>query len=90
MPALSLSRVPHVVALALPTMTLTSTSDSASIFKDGKLKPGIYKIQNIQTDTYLDVEVPSRDVCCRPASDLGEGRGLVRLYPPSAVHISDN
>jgi hypothetical protein len=71
-------------------MTLTSTGDSVSIFKDGKLKPGIYKIQNIQTDTYLDVDVPSREVCCRPAKDLGEGRGLVRLYPPSAVHIPDN
>ncbi|KAF9648157.1 hypothetical protein BDM02DRAFT_2342502 [Thelephora ganbajun] len=53
-----------------------STSDSSSIFKDGKLKPGIYKIQNVYTETYLDIEVHSREMCCRPAKDLGEGRGL--------------
>jgi len=57
-------------------MTLNSTSDSSSIFKDGKLKPGIYKIQNIQSETYLDIRVHSREVCCRPANDLGEGRGF--------------
>ena len=61
-------------------MTLTSTSDSLSIFKDGKLKPGVYKIQNIASETYLDVEIRSRSLCCRPAKDLDEGRGLVRWY----------
>jgi len=57
-------------------MTVNSTSDSASIFKDGKLKSGIYKIQNIYAETFLDIEVHSREVCCRPANNLGEGRGL--------------
>jgi hypothetical protein len=70
-------------------MTLTSTSGSSSVFKDGKLKPGIYKIQNIHTDTYLDIEVSTREVCCRPAKDLGEGRGLVRWYLSSVIHVSD-
>jgi len=69
------SRVPHVVAFPPPTMTQNSTG-GPSIFSEGKLKPGIYKIQNIYTDTYLDIEVHSREVCCRPAKDLGEGRGL--------------
>ncbi|KAF9783532.1 hypothetical protein BJ322DRAFT_1110426 [Thelephora terrestris] len=57
-------------------MTLKSTGDSPSIFKDGKLKPGIYKIQNLRSDTYLDIHQYSNEVCCRPAKDLEEGRGL--------------
>jgi len=57
-------------------MTLHSTSDSSSILEGGKLKPGIYKIQNIQCETYLDIEVHTREVCCRAAKSLGEGRGL--------------
>ena len=53
--------------------------------------PGIYKILNIYTGTYLDIEVHSRDVCCRPAKDLGEpGKGLVRWYPSSVFHVSDD
>ena len=71
------------------TMTPTSTSGSSSVFKDEKLNPGIYKIQNIHTDTYLDIEVSTREVCCRPAKDLGEGRGLVRWYLSSVIHVSD-
>jgi len=61
-----------------------------SIFKDGKLKPGIYQIQNIEAETYLDIEVHSREMCCRPARDLGEGRGVVCRYLSSAVHVSDD
>ena len=61
-------------------MTLTSTSDPLSIFKGEKPKPGVYKIQNIHSETYLDVEIRSRGLCCRPSKDLDEGRGLVRWY----------
>ena len=61
-------------------MTFTPSSDPLSIFKDGKLKPGVYKIQNIASETYLDVDISSRGLCCRPAKDLDEGRGLVRWY----------
>ena len=78
----------RVVVLVL-TMTSNLHSDSLSIFKDGKLKPGTYKIQNICTETFLDIEIHSRGVCCRPARDLGEGRGLVRWYLSSVVHVSD-
>ena len=78
----------RVVVLVL-TMTSNLHSDSLSIFKDGKLKPGTYKIQNIYTETFLDIEIHSRGMCCRPARDLGEGRGLVRLYLLSVVHVSD-
>jgi hypothetical protein len=59
-------------------MTPHSTTDPNSIFEGGKLKSGIYKIQNIQSETYLDVMVHTREACCRPAGDLGEGKGLVR------------
>lgn len=58
-------------------MTHHSNQDCISIFKDGKLKEGIYKIQNIETENYADIEVHTREVCCRPAKDLGEGRGIV-------------
>ena len=68
-------------------MTLTSTDNSLSVFKEGKLKPGTYKIQNIFSETYLDFEVHSREICCRPATDLGEGKGIVRRYPLSVVHV---
>jgi len=61
-------------------MDPSSTSGSSSIFRDGKLKSGVYKVQNIYTETFLDIEVHSRGVCCRPANDLGEGRGLVSQY----------
>ena len=70
----------HLVVLAL-TMTFTSASNSSSAFQDGKLKPGIYKIQNLFHDAYLDIhEHPAREMHLRPAQDLREGRGLVRRY----------
>ena len=74
-----LPHVPHAV-LTL-TMTLNSTtSGSLSIFKDGKLKPGIYKIQNLYTQTYMDIHEHSREACCRPATTLEDGKGLVRSF----------
>ena len=54
----------------------TSMNDSASIFKDGKLEPGVFKIQNIVSQTYLDVREHTRELCCRPATHL-DGKGLV-------------
>jgi len=70
-------------------MALNSTSDSSSIFKDGKIKPGIYKVQNIYTETYLDIHRHSKELCCRPTKDLEDGRGLVNQYLSSVLHISD-
>ena len=64
-------------SVAVLTMSTMSLSPS-SILEDGPLKPGIYKIQNIHNETFLDIEIRSRDVCCRPATDLEEGRGIVR------------
>ena len=67
-------------------MTLTSTNNPSSIFEDGKLKPGIYKIQNLCGEAYVDIhESSAREMHLRPAQDLREGRGLVRLdYSPMA------
>ena len=76
-------QVPHVlhVVILVLTMTMNSkTSDSLSIFEDGKLKPGIYKIQNLYGQTYVDIHEHSREVCCRPATAFIEGRGLVRPF----------
>ena len=58
------------------TMRSTSANDSVSVFKDGKLKPGIYKIQNIVGHTYADIRENTRELCCRPTVAL-EGKGLV-------------
>ena len=52
-------------------------ADLVSIFKDGKLKPGIYKIQNIVGQTYLEVRDHSKQLCCRSATALKDGNGLV-------------
>ena len=67
---------------AVPTLTMTlrsTASGSLSIFDGGKLKPGIYKVQNLYTQTYMDIHEHSREACCRPATVLEEGRGLVCL-----------
>src|SRR6266478_3214681 len=48
------------------TMPLNSaTDDSSSIFRNGKLKPGVYKIQNLYSQAYLDIHEHSRETCCR-------------------------
>ena len=67
-------------------MTLTSTNNPSAIFEDGKLKPGIYKIQNLCSEACVDIhESAAREVHLRSAQDLREGRGLVRLdYSPVA------
>ena len=65
------------------------TDDPASIFEGGKLKPGIYKIQSVGAETYVDVHLNTRQLCGRPAQNLGEGMGLVRLYPPFGIRAPD-
>ena len=87
--ALRLACVPHVIALAFPTMTLNSTSDSASIFENGRLKPRIYNIQNLHLEADLDVHRHSNELCCRPARNLEDGGGLVRLSLSTPVCVSD-
>ena len=63
-------------------MVLTTKNDSTSIFKDGKLKSGTYKIQNIVGQTYVDIREHNKELCCRPATILElEGKGLVSSLP---------
>lgn len=55
-------------------MTYNSPNASSSILKDGKLRPGVYKIQNIVGKTYLDTKDDLRELCCRPFTALENGR----------------
>ena len=63
------------------TMILPPQHDSASIFADGRLKAGIYRIQNIAGHTYLDIREKTQELCCRPGTTL-EGKGFVSSHPP--------
>ena len=60
-----------------------------TIFEDKKLKPGLYKIQNLVSKTYLDIHEHSMELCCRPASVLEEGEGIVRTPCCSTFALSD-
>ena len=60
-------------------MTYNSSSTSPSIFQDGKLKPGVYKIQNIVSKTYVDIKDHLRELCGRPFTALESGRGHVSV-----------
>ena len=62
------------------TMASDSTNDTPPIFKGRKLKWGTYKMQNVLTRTYLDIEEHSRALCSRPAQNLEEGNGIVRGF----------
>ena len=57
------------------------------IFENGRLKAGTYKIQNLYTGGYVDIHEHSREMCCRPAQELQEGRGTVRRYPLPVVCV---
>jgi hypothetical protein len=54
--------------------------NSTFMFKNGKLEPGIYKIQNIVSQTYVDMREHTRELCCRHATLL-DGKGLVGSRP---------
>jgi len=54
---------------------------NSSIFQDGKIKSGIYKIQNVYSQTYLDILEHSREACCRPDWGLEKGKGLWEIKP---------
>lgn len=81
---------PNSILLYLLTMGLAKTGDSLSIFEDGRLNPEMYKIQNLQSGTYLDIHERSREVCCHSVKNLEQGKGLVRLYLPSMVRVSES
>lgn len=44
------------------------------------MRSGVYKIQNIVGQTYVDTREHSKELCCRPATLL-EGKGLWEIRP---------
>ena len=58
-------------------MYLTPTTDPTSIFVDGKLKTGAYKVQNLASKTYLEVLEHSDELCCRPGTVLTPNDAVV-------------
>ena len=66
---------------------MNPADDPLSIFEDGRLRPGIYKIQNLYSQTFLDIHEHSRELCCRPATALADGRGHVRPFYWSVVRV---
>jgi len=52
----------------------------SSIFEHGRLEPGIYKIRNIVSKTYVDIKDDARQLCGRPSTALEDGRGQVRPH----------
>jgi len=66
----------------IPTDTHPGIGDtdeiSSSILKNGKLKPGIYQIQNLVGQTFVEMKEDVRQLCCRPAAALLSGDGFVR------------
>jgi len=57
-------------------LAVASPEDPMSIFLDGKLKPGTYRVQNVTGHTFLEIHWDSGQLCCRPASVLSEKDGL--------------
>ena len=60
-------------------MKVSPTNDPMSIFVDGKLIPGVYKIQNLYWETYLEIVEYSKELCCRPTTVLSPQDALVNL-----------
>lgn len=75
--------------ISFPTAMHTSpASDPMSIFVDGKLKSGVYKVQNLASQTYLEVLDHSKELCCRIAAVLTPKDALViRNAPPIIERI---
>ena len=61
-------------------MDHSSSNTSASIFQDGKIKPGVYKIMNVVSGTFVDIKDDASELCGRSSSTLGDSRGQVSLY----------
>ena len=66
-------------------MSTSPADDPMSIFVDGNLIPGKYKIQNLRSQTYLEIQEHSRELCCRPDTVLTPNDAVVILtyYRPS-------
>ena len=65
-------------------MKVSPPDDPMSIFANGKLKQGKYKVQNLASHTYLEILEHSRELCCRPAKVLSQQEASVNLNTLSA------
>ena len=65
--------------LLFVAVMITSPPGSMSIFVNGRLKPGVYKVQNLASQTYIEILEPSRELCCRPAAVLSPKDASVGL-----------
>ena len=59
-------------------MLVPAPNDPMSMFVNGKLKPGVYRVQNLTGHTFLEILEDSKEVCCRPAAVLSPQDALVR------------
>jgi len=69
----------------------TDKMPSSSILENGKLKPGVYQIQNLAGQTYVEMQESVRQLCGRPSTALSTGDGLVRfsvrVLNPKDCHV---
>jgi hypothetical protein len=72
-------QVSSTVTLVLAAMNVSPPDDPMSIFVDGRLKSGVYKIQNLYHQMYLEILEHSKELCCRPATALSPQDALVHL-----------
>jgi hypothetical protein len=70
------ARLPHTSALTT-IMSVPPPKDLMSMFVNGTLKPGKYKVQNLTGQTYLEILEDSRELCCRPGTVLSPQDALV-------------
>ena len=61
-------------------MKYSSSNTSTSIYQYGKIKPGVYKIKNVVSGTFVDIKDDARELCGRPSSSLEASRGQVSLH----------
>jgi len=69
--------IPSLRSTTTPAVTMKRNT-SSSIFQDGRLRPGTYKIKNIVSKTYVDTKDDLRELCGRPSTCLEKGEGQVR------------
>ena len=60
------------------TMLAPPPYDPMSMFVNGKLRPGVYQVQHLVGQTFLEILQDSKEVCCRPAAILSPQDALVR------------
>ena len=67
--------LPRLLVTAI--MLVLPPSDPMSIFVNGKLRPGVYQVQNLTGQTFLEILEDTKEVCCRPAAVLSPQDALV-------------